>query len=149
MTKDILVAIKGLQFEGGIDSDEIETITKGQYYKRNGSHYVLYDEVAEGFGGETKNIIKFREKKLNLTKRGLVNVQMVFEENKKNMTNYNTPFGDILVGIDTSRVGMEEEEGRIVVNVDYSLEVNYEYVADCKITMDIRSKDNAGFVLQS
>lgn len=50
---------------------------------KNGTHYVIYDELMEGCEEPTKNIIKFRERELNLTKRGLVNVYMVFEENKK------------------------------------------------------------------
>ena len=84
MTKEVMVSIKGLQFDQSADSEEIETIQWGQYYKKNGTHYVIYDELMEGCEEPTKNIIKFRERELNLTKRGLVNVYMVFEENKKN-----------------------------------------------------------------
>ena len=103
MTKEVMVSIKGLQFDQSADSEEIETIQWGQYYKKNGTHYVIYDELMEGCEEPTKNIIKFRERELNLTKRGLVNVYMVFEENKKNMTNYLTPYGGILIGLDTSK----------------------------------------------
>lgn len=31
----------------------------------------------------------------------------------------------------------------MVVNVDYALDINYEYLADCQIVMDIRSKGSA------
>ena len=103
----------------------------------------------EGCEEPTKNIIKFRERELNLTKRGLVNVYMVFEENKKNMTNYLTPYGGILIGLDTSKVSFTESEKEIRVDVDYALEVNYEYLADCKIEMYIRPKDNGGINLLS
>lgn len=148
MTKDVLIAIKGLHFEGNMDEDKIETITRGEYYKRNDSHYIIYDEVTEGFSEPTKNIFKINNKELNLTKKGLVNVQMTFEEKKKNLTNYATPYGNIIVGIDTKKIGVEEETDRMLVNVDYALEVNYEYLADCQIVMDIRSKEEAEFKLQ-
>lgn len=141
MDRDVLISIKGLQFENDMDSGEIETITKGEYYKRGGSHYVIYEELTEGHEEPTKNIIKIREHELDLTKRGLVNTHMVFEEHKKNMTNYATPFGDIIIGIDTKRVGMREQEKRMTVSVDYSLEVNYEFLSDCTITMEIWDKD--------
>ena len=95
----------------------------------------------EGFEGSIKNVIKLKGNTLDLTKKGLVNVHMIFEENKKNMTSYSTPFGDILVGIDTHRIGVSEKEGKINVEVDYSLEMNYEHLAECKITVDIRSKE--------
>lgn len=148
MTKDVLIAIKGLHFEGNMDENKIETITRGEYYKRNDSHYIIYDEVTEGFSEPTKNIFKINDKELNLTKKGLVNVQMTFEEKKKNLTNYATPYGNIIVGIDTKKIGVEEQSDRMLVNVDYALEVNYEYLADCQIVMDIRSKEEAEFKLQ-
>ena len=75
-----------------------------EYYLRNDHHYIVYDEVMEGFEEATKNIFKFDGSCLEVTKRGAVNVHMLFEEQKKNMTTYHTPFGDILIGIDTERL---------------------------------------------
>lgn len=147
MTKDVLVSIRGLQFEGEIDSDKIETITKGEYYKKNDGHYIIYDEATEGFEQTTKSIIHIKGHELNITKRGLVNVHMIFEENKKNMTNYSTPYGDILIGIDARKVALTESEERMIVDVDYSLEVNYEHFADCNIKMDIRPKEAGGLII--
>lgn len=137
MTKEILLALKGLQLENGEGGQELETITAADYYLKNGSHYVLYEEVTEGFDDVTKNMIKFKDDCFEVTKRGLVNVHMVFEENKKNMTSYATPFGNILIGIDTESVFVEEQEKQIRVQVDYTLEANYQYLADCKIEMTI------------
>jgi len=142
MTKEVLLAIKGLQFDASSEDTEIETVTAAEYYTRNHSHYVLYEEACEGFEETTKNVIKFRENSMELMKRGLVNVHMVFEENKKNMTNYATPFGDILIGIDARKIQVKEEAHRIFVDVEYALEINYEHLADCRITMDIQEKGN-------
>ena len=149
MTKEVLISIRGLQFEEGTDENKIETITAGDYYKKNDYHYVVYDELTEGFEEPTKNIIKFNDKELYLTKHGLVNVHMVFEENRKNMTNYVTPYGSIMIGIETEKVDLKEEEKRIRVDVLYSLEVNYEHLADCNIVMDIREKKDADISLYS
>lgn len=148
MTKEVLLSLRGLQFDmGSADGDKLETITPAEYYKRNDSHYIVYEEAMEGFSEKTKNIIKFRDNQLDLTKRGLINVHMIFEKKKKNMTNYATPYGNILIGIDARSIDLKEEENRIVVDVDYALEVNYEHFADCRIKMDIRSKEGAGFTL--
>ena len=149
MNKEVLISIRGLQFEEGTDENKIETITAGDYYKKNDYHYVVYDELTEGFEEPTKNIIKFNDKELYLTKHGLVNVHMVFEENRKNMTNYVTPYGSIMIGIETEKVDLKEEEKRIRVDVLYSLEVNYEHLADCNIVMDIREKNDADISLYS
>ena len=149
MTKEVLLSLQGLQFDAvSADGDKIETITPAEYYKRNDSHYVIFEEAMEGFQEKTKNVIKFKENSLDLTKKGLVNVHMIFEENKKNMTNYATPYGNILIGIDARSVRLKEKEERIEVDVDYALEVNYEHFADCRIKMDIRAKNGEGFSLQ-
>ncbi len=149
MTKEVLLSLKGLQYQAGEGSDEIETITPAEYYNKNGNHYILYDEVTEETEEPVKNIIKFREDYLEVTKKGTVNVHMVFEEKKKNITNYTTPYGEIIVGVDTERVQMNQEEERILVQVEYALDVNYVHMADCTISVDVRSKGHNGFSLQN
>ncbi len=137
MTKEVLLSLKGLQLEGGDGGQELETITPADYYRKNGSHYILYDEMTEGFEDVTKNMIKLQDHCLEVTKKGLINVHMVFEKNRKNMTSYATPYGNILIGIDTGAFLLEEEENQIRVRVDYTLEANYQFLADCKIEMQI------------
>ena len=122
MTKDILLSLKGLQMEYAEDSDAVETITPASYYRKGGSHYIVYDEMTEGF------------------KRGLINVRMVFEKSKKNITSYQTPFGNILIGVDTESVQINEKENQISVLVDYTLEANYQYLADCRIEMELHPR---------
>ncbi len=141
MTKDVLLSIRGLQFEGENDANDLETITAAEYYKKNNNHYVIYDEATEGYQELTKNIIKWNGNSLDLTKKGLINVHMIFEEKKKNMTDYRTPFGSILIGIDTYQIQVEEEREQIHVDVEYALEINYEHLADCRISMDVRAKE--------
>ncbi len=150
MTKEVLLTLQGLQFDQREeDADKIEMVTVGDYFKKNDRHYVVYEEITEGFEQPTKNRLKFSDHMVELTRNGLVNVHMIFQENKKNMSNYNTPFGQILVGIDTKRVSIEEKEDNIVVDVDYALDINYEFLSDCHIKIDIRSKENSGFTLLS
>ena len=148
MTREVLLTLRGLQFDQREeDADKVEMVTVGDYYKRNDRHYVVYEEITEGFTQPTKNRLKFSEHMLELTRNGLVNVHMVFQENKKNLTNYNTPFGQILVGIDTKKIQVEEHEDNIVVDVDYALDINYEFLSDCHIRIDICSKENSSFSL--
>ena len=148
MTKDVLVTISGLQVieqESGVEP--VEIITAGDYYKKNDKHYVIYEEITEGFGQATKNRLKFSEHMLELSRSGLVNVHMIFQENKKNLTNYNTPFGQIIVGIDTKKIRIEEKPDNIIVDVDYALDINYEFLSDCHITVNIASKQSGRFSL--
>ena len=116
MTKDVLIAIKGMQFEGAEDPEEIEVIQRGQYYERNGSHYLMYEEPVEGTTEVIKNRIKFKENEVQVAKKGAVNTTLTFTRNEKNMTNYATPFGNLVVGIDTQRIALELEEDKMDIN---------------------------------
>lgn len=149
MIKDVLLSISGIQFDDAQEDTNVETITAAEYYKRGNSHYLIYDEVMEGYEKTTKNLIKFRENLLELTKKGLINVHMIFEENRKNMTQYSTPYGDIMVGIEAEKITLKEEETNICLQVNYALEVNYEHLADCKIFMNICPREDAERMLQS
>ena len=139
MTKDVIVSISGLQMPAEGEAEPVEVITVGDYYQKNGKHYVLYEEVNEGFEGSTKNIIKMQENCIDITKKGVSNVHMVFEKNRKNVSCYSTPFGEIVVGIQANHFAVDEQADSLKVNVDYSLDINYEHMSDCRILVDVQS----------
>lgn len=140
MTKEVLITIRGLQAGPETDGEPIEMITTGEYFYKNNKHYILYDEVMEGETQTTKNRIKISDGKMELTKNGVVNVHMVFEENVKNITHYYTPYGSLTMGIDGKKVDIKETENEIDISVEYGLEMNQEFVADCNISMNVRAK---------
>ncbi|MDD3138617.1 MAG: DUF1934 domain-containing protein [Lachnospiraceae bacterium] len=153
MTKDVLISISGLQFdaldEEGVEDEPIEVITPASYFCKNGKHYIIYDEVAEGTQEITKNKIKITgSDTLEIVKSGLLNTHMVFEKNKKNQTYYHMPFGQMLIGINTKNMEVDVTEQNIDVRVDYILDINHEPLADCKIRMNIKSKDAGDFILR-
>ncbi|WFR57378.1 DUF1934 domain-containing protein [Anaerocolumna sp. AGMB13025] len=139
MKKDVLVSISGLQYE--IDKEEaVEVISVGEYYNRNGKHYVVYEEILEDMEGTTNCTIKIAEKQIDIIKRGASNVHMVFEENTKNTTYYQTPYGELQVGIYTTQIKVTEEENKIIANINYGLDINYAFISDCQIQLKISSK---------
>lgn len=147
MTKEILVKISGMQFtadnEDPNEPEPVEIIAPGEYYYKNGKHYILYDEFMDGFDSVTKNVLKLKDDSLEITKRGSSNVHMVFEKDKKNMTCYTTPFGSLMMGIDARRISVEESEEEIYAQVEYGLDINYEHLADCTIQLHVQSKKTA------
>lgn len=142
MTRDVLISISGIQIADG-DNSDVEMITTGDYFQKDGRHYVIYDEVMEGFDGTVKNTIKIRPGCLDIMKKGVTNVHMVFEEDKKNIACYATPYGDMMVGINTNHISIDESEDKLKVKVDYSLDINYEHVSECNIVVDIQSRNKA------
>ena len=86
MTKDVLVSVSGLQTAvnemENYDEEPIEVLSAGTYYFKDGKHFVFYEEVAEGIPGVTKTQIRLSgNDSLEVRKKGIANVNMVFEKN--------------------------------------------------------------------
>ena len=146
MTKDVLLSISGLHYEtvdavGADENEPIRVITPATYYYKNNKHYVIYDEVVEGMPGMIKNKVRIANDKLEIMKSGLSNTHMIFEKDKINITQYETPYGDLLVGTHTKDMQVDVTEEKIHVHVNYALDVNSETVADCNIEMNIKALD--------
>ena len=149
MTKDVLLSISGLHYdmtgtiEDNEDNEPIEVITPATYYLKNGIHDVVYDEVVEGMPGTIKNKVRITEdQKLEIMKSGVSNAHMVFEKDKINMTQYETPYGELMLGVHTKDMKVIVTENLIEVRVNYALDINSEPVADCNISMNIKALEH-------
>lgn len=148
MTKDVLVTVKGLQsMEDGNPPEEVEMVAKGEYYYKNGHHYIFYNETIEGFVEENRNTIKISENSVEVKKKGLTNMQMIFEEQKKNITFYSTPFGNLQMGIAATNIDVKEQEKSLDLSIDYALEINGEHAADCRISVNVQEMNSGEFSL--
>lgn len=148
MDKDVLIHVRGLQMMDTEEGQEpIEIVVPGQYYFRNGSHYLRYEEIMDESSTPTVNYIKMSPQGVEVRKKGLVNVHMVFEQGKKNMTYYTTPYGTLQMGIATTGLALTENTDSIDMKVDYTLDMNEAHVADCYLTIQAQTKDSGMAVL--
>ena len=150
MTKDVLVSISGLQMAvndmESNDDEPIEILSPGTYFFKDGTHYIFFEEVEEGIPGFTKTQIRLRGKEsLEVMKRGISNVHLVFEKNKTNRCVYQTPYGQLNLGICTGVIAVDETEDNINIRAEYGLDVNYEPLAECTIRINIKPRDSKEF----
>lgn len=143
MTKDVLISIKGLQFEGPQDDrhEQVELIVSGSYYKKNGVHYLIYNEQLEGMPEPTRNMIRISTDRVEMSKQGGFAVSMNFIEGQKNMSSYRTPFGNMMVSVDTSAIHIKETEDSLALEILYQLDMNYEFFAECRVELLACSKE--------
>ena len=66
MTKEVMVTLSGLQL-GDSGEDTVETVHIGEYYEKNGVHYLFFDELLEGHKTPIRNMLKLRNEKLEMT----------------------------------------------------------------------------------
>lgn len=143
MTKEVLIHMKSIQtIEGQQGEEPLELITAGEYYYRNHTHFLLYDEMMEGFTEPTHNMVKIRPGLMEVRKRGVVNVHMIFEKDKKNIALYQTPLGTLEMEIAATRVMMAEAEQWLEIQAEYALGMNGSAVADCVMQIRVTPKGN-------
>lgn len=148
MEKDVLIHVRGLQMLEDEGQDEpIEIVVPGQYYFRNGSHYLRFEEIVEEQQKPVINYIKFSNGGLEVRKQGAYNVHMVFEQGKRNMTYYSTPYGTLQMGIAATNLQLQESDSRIDMQVDYALDMNEEHIADCYLAIQVQAKNPENFAL--
>ena len=141
MTKDVLISLCTVQSDPGeTQENKTQTLISGNYYEKNDRHYILYDEMMEGFSKAVKTKVKFNEEMLEIIRNGPIGVRMFFEENKKNVTSYNTPYGNILLGINTKKINVIVQPDLIEVDVEYTLDADGGHLSDCSMNMKIQSK---------
>lgn len=141
MTNQVILSIKGIQHEFGEDGST-EMITTGNYYFKNGKHYILYDEAIPESGEQMSNTLKLTPHRIDLIKHGTYATHMVFESNTKNMAFYPTPYGMMEVCFNTFSVSLNETESVIHAQTEYALEINDDFISDCTIEIHVRAKEH-------
>lgn len=145
MTKDVLVSISGLHMaENNMERDDgpVEIISPGTYFFKDGTHYIFFEEMEEGFSEVTKTQIRLKgTESLEVTKRGTCNTHMIFERNKNNRCYYKTPYGQLNLGISTGNIAVDVTEDDIDIRAEYALDINYEPLADCAIRIHVQAKE--------
>ncbi len=137
MNKDVIITVSGLDINSE-DTDQIEIVTTGKYINKGSHGLVRFEEVVEALG-VTKNTIKFGEDHAEVSRSGAMEMYLYFYPGKKTTSDYKTPYGDMIVGINTTRYDYKEENDNIDIGIGYELSVNHEFLANCSIKINIRS----------
>ena len=72
----------------------------------------------------------------------LINAQMNFEKENKLVSVYETPYGQMEMGIYTTGICLDEQDDFLELKLEYLLEINNQHVSDSKILLQIRPQQN-------
>lgn len=121
----VLLSIRGEQYFDDIDPDETELMTEGTLEVQEDGLRLSYQETAlTGMEG-TSTAFEIRGPRVILTRAGKVNSQMIFEEGRQHTSLYETPFGELTVDIQTSRLRHNLSERGGVMEIRYSIAVEH------------------------
>ena len=140
MNKEVIISIKGIEsLVDDSDSDNIELVTEGKYYKKGDKHYLSYLESGEmtGFDG-TQTTLKIDGSTVSLTRFGEINSHMVFKEGERHLGHYETPYGSFTVGITSDSVNVDIGETYGNIRIKYMLEIDNSAQAMHDLQLSIR-----------
>ena len=125
MDKEVVISIKGMQKYEGALPDVVELVTAGRL-SRDGKSYTLSYQESELTGLEgTLTTILVDGEQVTLLRVGEFNSQMVFQEGRRHLSMYNTPYGAMAIGVHTRRLTAELNDQGGDIEVDYSIEVDH------------------------
>ena len=125
MEKDVIISIKGTQKYEHNAPDVIELVTQGRLKEREGGYTLTYQESElTGLEG-TRTTIEVEDEQVTLLREGGVNSQMVFQEGRRHMSMYNTPYGAIEIGISTRHLMADLHAQGGNIEIDYAIEVDH------------------------
>lgn len=146
MEKDVVISIKGMQKYENAAPDAVELVTEGRLWK-DGAGYVLTYQESELTGLEgTLTTIQVEGEQVTMMRVGEFNAQMVFQEGRRHLSMYNTPYGAMAIGVNTRHLLAELNEHGGDIEIDYVIEVDHAIVG--RNIFQIKIKEAEGFSLK-
>lgn len=139
MEKNVIISIKGQQSGTGADEEPIELVTEGKLESlgENGYHLSYQESEVTGFAG-TLTTIQVEPNRVTLQRTGAVNSQMVFEEGRRHLSMYDTPYGALSVGIHTRKMRSTLDDNGGEVEVHYAIEIEHGAVGQSVFHINVR-----------
>lgn len=138
MNTNVIISVKGSQTSLDQETNNLELVTEGKYYKKGDAYYITYKESeVTGMDGTTTTL-KVTDGKVILMRFGSVNSQFIFERGQKHMSYYDTSHGAFTIGIFTNEMSIEIDERGGEIWVDYQLEMDNSRTGDNDFHMYIR-----------
>ena len=139
MDKNVKITLRTTQTQDG-DSHKMEFSYEGMYYQKGNHYYVMYDEPVEGSKEVIKNRIKFSEQFVEVIKKGPLSSTMFFEKGKSHLAEYDTPFGKMLLEMETYYLQIEwKTENNMQLEMHYRMSNEQGLIADCKMDICVES----------
>lgn len=137
----VLLTIRSEQRYEDTEPDSIELMTEGTLVLTGENGIVLSYQESELTGLEgTTTAFEIQGPQVILTRKGNVNSQMVFEEGKQHTSLYETPFGELAIGIQTSRLRHSLTERGGLMDIQYSISVDHSVTGRNAFKIRVRRK---------
>ena len=136
----VLLSIRGEQYFDNVDPDATELMTDGTLELTDTGMLLSYQETElTGMEG-TVTTFEVKGPQVILTRTGKVNSQMVFEEGRRHLSMYDTPYGALSIGVNTRRMRSDLSASGGSIEIDYAIESDHALAGQNLFRIQIREK---------
>lgn len=126
-----MIRIKSSQAIRGEETQNMEFMTEGKYYFKNGSHYIVYNETElSGMEGCTITL-KLSESCIKMKRYGDAQSELLFELSKRHKSDYVTPYGVFKLELLTHELEWKIDEqlkGKVYIKYEIAIEAVVESI---------------------
>ncbi len=139
MNDNVIISIKGKQIYAESSPDEMELVTAGTLKREGRGKYSISYQESEltGLEGTTTKLL-IDGGRVTLVREGNINSQMVFEEGRRHLSMYETPYGALSIGVNTRRMRSTVDEGGGDLEIDYALEIDNLLAGQNQFRMNVK-----------
>ena len=136
MNKKAVITVDSAIFNE--EEDTISVVTPGDFCETEYGYKVQYDETKISGMEGTKTTILIRKDSFDLIREGTTETKMEFENNKRTVALYKTPYGVLDVKINTKKLDINIKEDGGTINTMYILEIGDQTALKTNLTIDIK-----------
>lgn len=141
MDKDVILSIRGQQIFDNGEPEVTELVTEGTLSSDGDEEYTLSYQESELTGLEgTLTTFQIEKGRVTLLREGQVNSQMVFEQGRRHLSMYNTPYGALSIGVNTRKMKVDLGESGGEIEINYALEVDHAVAGENLFQISIRER---------
>ncbi|MBQ0110489.1 MAG: DUF1934 domain-containing protein [Oscillospiraceae bacterium] len=137
--KNVVITIKGKSYSDSKPPEETEVQALGNLKSGNGVVSVTYDDtMGAGFDNITATLKAFDNGLVTIERKGVMEHKLMIEKDKRHQCVYNTPYGDMTVGIfgETVEGKLTSHGGRLFMK--YSLDINSGLISENEIEINVK-----------
>ena len=142
MMKDVWISISNRQDDGQDVDETLIFDTAGHYFFDDGVGVLSYQESElTGLEG-TRTSVMVMPDQVVVDRDGMLTGRMIFREGVKDTFPYSTPYGQMMLGIDTRKIRHNFNENGGDVEIDYITDLAHTFVSRNKFRISVKEMEN-------
>ena len=123
------------------ESSPSRLVTEGCLEPDGDEGYTLTYQESQLTGLEgTLTTFQIEPDRVTLLRVGEVNSQMVFEEGRRHLSMYDTPYGALSIGVNTRRMRSDLSASGGSIEIDYAIEIDHALAGQNLFRIQVREK---------